>query len=325
MMVLALACACSSSRSDDDAPLFGAGASAPAPAGGDSAPPDPSAEGESGAGAGEPGGGEASGAGLAGAPLDGANSAEAPPSEAGQDATSAEAPLAPAAGASPFPSGVTRPRILIVGDSISAGPGCYKKYLLSNLTQNGYSSFEFVGQYPDDCGGGVMHGAVSCSTAEQYTLPMFTMPNCAQGMSFPGMSTLVSTHQPDLVMMQLGVNDVWNNRPIDAILANYTTLVEQARAQNPNVVVVAAQIAQMNPNRTEGDAIFQHAAALVAAVPAWAQSVALPESPVFVADLWTNSGWADADTTDGVHPTEAGAERMGLNWFNALKGVLPPG
>ena len=74
-----------------------------------------------------------------------------------------------------FPEGVTKPRIMIVGDSISAGPGCYKKYLLQNLTSNGYSKFEFVGQYDDDCGGGVKHSAVSCSTAEQYTQATFMM------------------------------------------------------------------------------------------------------------------------------------------------------
>ena len=68
-----------------------------------------------------------------------------------------------------FPSGITKPRIMIVGDSISAGPGCYKKYLLQYLTDNHYSKFQFVGEYSDDCGGVVRHSAVSCSTAEQYT------------------------------------------------------------------------------------------------------------------------------------------------------------
>ncbi len=59
------------------------------------------------------------------------------------------------AGGWTYPDGVTKPRIMIVGDSISAGPGCYQKYLLQNLNDNGYSNFEFVGEYDDDCGGGV--------------------------------------------------------------------------------------------------------------------------------------------------------------------------
>ena len=34
---------------------------------------------------------------------------------------------------------------MIVGDSISAGPGCYKKYLLQQLQAAGITNFEFVG------------------------------------------------------------------------------------------------------------------------------------------------------------------------------------
>jgi hypothetical protein len=223
---------------------------------------------------------------------------------------------------SPFPAGVTKPRIMIVGDSISAGPGCYKKYLLQNLTANGYSSFEFVGEYTDDCGGGVKHSAVSCSTADQYTMPTFTLPNCFAGKTFPGLATLVATHKPDLLMIQLGVNDVWNGRPTSAILAAYATLLEQARAQNPNVVIVVAQIQKIRPDCTNA-AVTTAAQALVDAVPAWAAAQKTANSPVFVADLWTNSDWAQAETNDCVHPNDIGAQKMGLNWYNALSGILP--
>jgi GDSL-like Lipase/Acylhydrolase family len=213
---------------------------------------------------------------------------------------------------------------MIVGDSISAGPGCYKRHLLANLTANDYSSFDFVGEYTDDCGGGVRHSAVSCSTAEQYTQPTFTMPNCSQGVTFSGMSTLVVTHRPDMVMLQLGVNDVWNGRSPDAILGNYAKLVQQARAQNPNVVIVVAQIAKMRPDCSADDTILRRAESLVNAVPAWAESVSQPEAPVFVADLWTNSDWAMTETLDCVHPNEVGAQRMGDNWFDALRNILTP-
>jgi hypothetical protein len=224
-----------------------------------------------------------------------------------------------------FPAGVTKPKIMIVGDSISAGPGCYKKYLLQDLTANHYSNFEFVGQYTDDCGGGVRHSAVSCSTAAQFTLPMFMMPNCAQGTSFPGMSTLVVTHKPDLIMLQLGVNDVWGGAMTEVTLGNYATLVQQARAQNPNVVLVVAQIQKIRPNcDMVDDSITKRAEMLVNAVPAWAAQQSMPASPVFVADLWTNSDWSKAETIDCVHPNDVGAMRMGMNWYNALKGILKP-
>jgi GDSL-like lipase/acylhydrolase family protein len=229
-----------------------------------------------------------------------------------------------AAGSSPFPASVTRPKIMIVGDSISAGPGCYKKYLLADLNAAGYTNFDFVGQYTDDCGGGVMHSARSCTTALDYTLPTFDLRADCGGGTFPGLATLMVTFAPDLLMLQLGVNDVWNGLATDAILANYATLLEQARAQNPNVVIAIAQIQQIRPTGDANpDAVFARAQALVEALPAWAQAQSQPTSPVFVADLWTSS--STTQTLDGVHPDEPGAERMGQNWFEALRNILSPG
>jgi hypothetical protein len=211
---------------------------------------------------------------------------------------------------------------MIVGDSISAGPGCYKRFLLAELNANGYSSFDFVGEYTDDCGGGVMHSARSCTTALDYTQPTFTLSADCGGGIFPGLSALTAEHAPDLLMLQLGVNDVWNGQTTESILANYSTLVEQARAQNPSIVIAVAQIQQILPTGAGGDAVFARAQQLVEAVPAWALTVSQEGSPVFVADLWTSSD--AAQTLDGVHPDDAGAQRMGRNWFEALASILAP-
>jgi hypothetical protein len=220
-----------------------------------------------------------------------------------------------------FPASVTKPRIMIVGDSISAGPGCYKKYLLKNLTDNGFTNYEFVGEYTDDCGSSMKHSAVSCTTAGSYTMESFTVQRCTST-TYPGMAPLVAKYNPDLVLIQLGVNDVWSgSAPIEPILDNYTTLVEQARAHNPNVVVMVAEIHRIITDDCTNTASTENAEKLVKAVPAWAKGVTTAESPVLVADLWTNSDPHEAD--DCVHPNDAGAQRMGLNWFNALKGILP--
>jgi GDSL-like lipase/acylhydrolase family protein len=223
-----------------------------------------------------------------------------------------------------FPVGVTKPRIMIVGDSISAGPGCYKKYLLQDLTNNHYSKFQFVGEYTDDCGGFVRHSAVSCSTAEQYTHATFTMSNCSVGTTFKGLSSLMTSQNPDMVMIQLGVNDVWGGKSVDAILASYTTLVQQARAANPLVVLAVARIQKIRPNCSTDATLTNQAQALESAVPAWAQQLSTATSPIFTADLWTNSDWSMAETIDCVHPNDAGAQKMGMNWYNTLKTILTP-
>jgi lysophospholipase L1-like esterase len=122
-------------------------------------------------------------------------------------------------------------------------------------------------------------------------------------------------------MIQLGVNDVWGGAaPVQPILNNYATLIEQARAHNPNIVVMVAQIHRIITDSCTNAASTTNAEELVMAVPAWAQTVTQETSPVLVADLWTNSDPQEAD--DCVHPNDAGAQRMATNWFNALQPIL---
>jgi hypothetical protein len=274
---------------------------------------------------GQVGAGGTMNAGLDGASIGGApsNTGGAASTGAGSGGGPSEVGMGGGPGASPFPSDVTRPKIMIIGDSITAGPGCYKQYLLAELNADGYSNFDFVGEYADDCGGGVRHSARSCTTALDFTQPTFTLRADCGGGTFPGLSQLMTTHQPDLLMIQLGVNDVWNGLGPDAVLANYATLVQQARAQNPDVVVAVAQIHQIRPT-PDGDAVFMRAEQLITAVPAWAVSQSQSQSPIFVADLWTNSDASADETLDGVHPNDAGARRMGLNWSAALENILTP-
>jgi hypothetical protein len=330
LALLLVSAACQGSGGDD--PSHGTGGTPANAVGAAGSAAGPTAGGGA-AGAGDQGGaagsvntaGTTHQAGSSGS-MSSSGSAGATGGTAAAGAGSAGAAGAAGAAGGPFPAGVIKPRIMIVGDSISAGPGCYKKYLLKNLTDNGYRKLEFVGEYTDDCdGGGVRHSAVSCSNAEQYTHDTFMMPNCQQGKSFPGMAPLVTNHEPDLIMLQLGVNDVWGGTPTATTLERYKTLIEQARAKNPRIVTVVAQIQKIRPDCGSDDSVQKRAEELVKAVPAWAQQLSTAPSPVFVADLWTNSDWSKAETLDCVHPNDVGAQKMGMNWFNALKDILTPG
>lgn len=226
-----------------------------------------------------------------------------------------------------FPAGVLKPKLMIVGDSISAGPGCYKKFLDEKLRDNGITNYEFVGKYTDDCGGGIKHSAVSCSTTSDYIKDTFVLSNtsCSRD-TFDGMTKLVAAFSPDLIMLQLGVNDVWNaNSQIQPVLDNYGMLIEQARAHNPNIVVMVAQIHKINTQQASspcGATDFSaQAKQLVDAVPGWVATVTSANSPVLVADLWSNS--MVAETNDCVHPSDdAGSRRMADNWYAALETVL---
>jgi lysophospholipase L1-like esterase len=130
----------------------------------------------------------------------------------------------------------------------------------------------------------------------------------------------LAVSEPDIVMMFLGTNDIWSGTiNTTTILAAYTTLVGQMRAQNPAMTVMVAQITPMAPSGCSycaADVI-----ALNAAIPAWAAGISTSKSPVSVVNCFT--GYSDsADTVDGVHPNDAGNTLLANDWFAPLSSAV---
>ncbi|MET0414215.1 MAG: SGNH/GDSL hydrolase family protein, partial [Polyangiaceae bacterium] len=127
---------------------------------------------------------------------------------------------------------------------------------------------------------------------------------------------------PDVVLMHFGTNDVWNGRAPADILNGYSQVVDAARAANPNVVVLVAQIIPMNV--TEATCAGCTCAGCPTAVPqldqqivGWAASKSTAESPVVVVDQLTGYD-ATADNRDGVHPNDSGSQKIADRWLTAL-------
>jgi lysophospholipase L1-like esterase len=80
-----------------------------------------------------------------------------------------------------------------------------------------------------------------------------------------------------------------------------------------------AQIIPMNPAncRQCGDRVV----ALNKAIPAWAASKNSTDSPITVVDCWTGFDTA-RDTGDGVHPNNAGNEKIANYWFEPLRRAI---
>src|SRR5205823_4571176 len=75
--------------------------------------------------------------------------------------------------------------------------------------------------------------------------------------------------RPDVVLMHLGTNDMWGGSiPVDTVLAAYTKLIGQMRAENPDMKIVVAQIIPMNPPGCATCAA--EVVALDNAIPGWA-------------------------------------------------------
>jgi lysophospholipase L1-like esterase len=213
--------------------------------------------------------------------------------------------------ARPAVSAATPTRIMPLGDSITGSPGCWRALLWNKLQSAGYTNIDFVGTLPPQ-GCGVTYdgdneghgGILATNIVSQNQLPGW----------------LSATH-PDIVMMHLGTNDVWNNIAPATILAAFGTLVDQMRASNPNMKILVAQIIPMNPS-----GCAECAARVVAfdnQIPAWANAKSTAASPVIVVDQWT--GFDDStDTADGVHPNDSGNVKMSNRWYPPLAALLTP-
>ena len=210
-------------------------------------------------------------------------------------------------------------KIMPLGDSITAGPGCWRAILWHDLQTNGYTNIDFVGSVPDGgCNYGYTydgdnegHGGYSATgIANQNQLPAW-----------------LSAANPDIVLMHLGTNDMWGGSiPVSSVLAAYTTLIGQMRANNPRMKILVAQIIPMNPPSCPTCAA--EVQSLDQAIPGWAAGLTTAQSPIVVVDQWT--GFDDATDTggDGVHPNDAGFAKMAARWYpplaQVLSGIIPP-
>jgi lysophospholipase L1-like esterase len=213
--------------------------------------------------------------------------------------------LAPQAASAPAPL-----RIMPLGDSITAGPGCWRALLWDRLQRNGYTNIDFVGT---QAGGGcaVSHdgdheghsGFSATGIADQNQLPPW-----------------LSSARPDIVLMHLGTNDLWGGTiTTSQILTAYSKLVDQMRANNPNMKIIVAQIIPMEPSNCTGCA--QRVVSLNNAIPGWAAGRTTAQSPITVVDQWTGFNTA-TDTFDGVHPVDSGFQKMSDRWYPALTAAL---
>ncbi|MEU7474589.1 cellulase family glycosylhydrolase [Lentzea sp. NPDC042327] len=219
--------------------------------------------------------------------------------------------LAACAVVAPTPAGAAAPvRIMALGDSITGSPGCWRALLWKHLQDTGHTGVDFVGSLPaPGCGfpydgENEGHGGILAT-------------NIVRDNQLPGW---LATARPDVMLMHLGTNDVWNNIPAQTILNAYTTMLGQMRAANPAVKLVVAQLIPMNPSGCP--ACGQRVADLNAAIPAWARANSTTASPITVVDQWTGFSTA-TDTTDGVHPnTTTGIQKIESRWYPAVVAAL---
>ncbi|MFV2109126.1 cellulose binding domain-containing protein [Micromonospora sp. LOL_015] len=213
--------------------------------------------------------------------------------------------------AAPAASAADPVRIMPLGDSITAGPGCWRALVWDQLRSAGHADIDFVGSASD--GGSCNYGFSYDPDHEGHG--GFSAVGIADNNQLP---PWLSAAAPDIVVMHLGTNDLWGGwQSMDTIMAAFTKLVGQMRANNPDMKLLVAQIIPHHGCTTcPADTVT-----LNNRIAAWATGLTTARSPIAVVDQWTGFD-AATDTGDGVHPNDAGFRKMADRFAPAIARLL---
>ncbi|CAO2648236.1 Nn.00g075030.m01.CDS01 [Neocucurbitaria sp. VM-36] len=200
-------------------------------------------------------------------------------------------------------------KIMALGDSITGSPGCWRAYLWQKLQQAGIKNTDFVGTL-------AAQGCGFQYDGENEGHGGFLAVNIADQNQLPGW---LSSTKPDIVMMHLGTNDVWNNRSPAEITTAFSKLVDQMRASKSSMKILVAKIIPMNPPNCAECGV--RVVALNGALDSWAAAKNSSSSPITVVDAWTGFDTASM-TGDGVHPNDAGNKKLAETWYPPLASAI---
>ena len=121
-------------------------------------------------------------------------------------------------------------------------------------------------------------------------------------------------HQPDIVLLHAGTNDLAAGESIDVLADDLSAFLDVITARRPDMYVIVSGL-ELRDFATD---------ALNSRVMAMVQEKRAAGRKLFFAD--TSAGWQEpmwGDDENGLHPSLANYEIMGRNWFTAMQTHLP--
>lgn len=197
-------------------------------------------------------------------------------------------------------------RILCIGDSIvEGGPrsGNWRFPLWERLLASGYF-IEYLGSRTTETRIGEMrhegYGGRSVQFLAEHLEHAFPEP------------------APDIVLIHAGHNNDAATNPVPEMLTATERLILHARAANPHVIVLLAQVI---PSLKLPK--YSYIPEFNAALPVLTAGLSTADSPIHLVDQATGFDPATDTLDDRVHPNAAGRAKIIDRWFEALINILP--
>ncbi|MFC5004350.1 GDSL-type esterase/lipase family protein [Dactylosporangium cerinum] len=134
-----------------------------------------------------------------------------------------------------------------------------------------------------------------------------------------GADAWVAAARPDVVLLNVGTNDMLQNYDLPNAPARLSALIDQILRAAPAATVVVSTLVP-NPDAT----VESRVRAYNAQLPGIVQAKAAAGKKVRLADFYANLTLADIGP-DRIHPTDGGYLKLADVWYSALQPVLGAG
>ncbi len=221
--------------------------------------------------------------------------------------------------------------ILALGNSITNGTNEFNSYRrdLWQLLHNANYNFDFIGSWNRHHMGGEVpnpdfdmdHDGHSGWTTHDILSP----PDWDKQKG--NLDTWLQTYTPDIVLAELGTNDVFQCVAAKDAMKNISSIIDILRNKNPHVKIFLAQIPPLgaqwadkklcgtDTSYSRSIDIFNKQVIKLAA----AENSAV--SNIAAVDLFTGV-YPETDMYDDIHPNNIGEKHMAESWYKAINKYL---
>ncbi|NJN59166.1 MAG: hypothetical protein HC879_17545 [Leptolyngbyaceae cyanobacterium SL_5_9] len=212
--------------------------------------------------------------------------------------------------------GLSLPKIMPVGDSITAGehrelprPGAYRIELSRKLTENGVR-VDFVGSLssgPDNI------------DKDHEGHPGWKIGQITDLVDAPG---FLESYSPDVVLIMIGTNDT-GERTVEQMETDLKILIDEFAERLPNAHLLVSSIAPLvQSTRVKKDRVTK-GAEFNQILPDLVEAKAAEGKRVSYVNVGGSLTSGDI-ISDGLHPSAEGYDKMGRQWYDAIarQGIL---
>lgn len=217
-------------------------------------------------------------------------------------------------------------KVMCLGDSITEGftvAGAYRNRLCALIEADGMDSvIDFIGDRSNGTGYDMDHAGHS-----GYAIADIPAAEDCEGKGRNGITdeidSYVGTNSPDMVLLQIGTNDILSQYRLDESKARLETLIEKVKsklsAEGRIYLATIPYIAENAAYNKTGKS-QEELDAQIDAFNSGVREIAEADESVYLVDM--NASIELSDLKDGIHPTESGYTKMGDVWYLAIKDRL---